>query len=247
MKNLNIILSGYGRMGREVEKIALERGHKIVAKIDNDTDWDSFLKEPVNDEMVVIDFSMPEVALKNYERCLDAGLPLVTGTTGWYDKKEEVFKMVIEKDGTFFYAPNFSVGVNVFFYINRKLAEVMNRIEGYGVKIRETHHIHKLDVPSGTAIKLADEIVNKMENLTGWSSGDEKSKKIPIVSVRKGEVAGIHEVRWQSESDEIFLKHEAKSRKGFALGAVLAAEFVVGKKGVYTMDDLLDFENWGSK
>jgi 4-hydroxy-tetrahydrodipicolinate reductase len=241
MKQLNIIISGYGKMGREVEQVALQRGHKIIARLDNKTDWDLFLKSGKEGD-VVIDFSMPEVALQNFERCFNAGLPLVTGTTGWYDKKERVFKMVVEKDAAFFYAPNFSIGVNIFFYINRKLAEVMNGVEGYQVSMRETHHIHKLDSPSGTAIQLADDIVERMDNISGWSSGKAKEKKIPIISVRKGEVTGIHEVMWKSESDEILLKHQAKSRKGFALGAVLAAEFLPNKKGVYTMDDLLNFK-----
>ncbi len=242
MKQLKIVLSGYGKMGREVEKVALERGHQIVARIDNADDWEKYLNDIKEKGNIVIDFSMPEVALENFERCFDAGLPVVTGTTGWYDKKEKVFRMVAEKDAAFFYAPNFSIGVNVFFYINRKLAEVMNRVEGYQVTMREVHHIHKLDTPSGTAIKLAEDIVEKMANLTGWSSGKAKEKKIPIISVRKGEVTGIHEVKWQSDYDEIFLKHEAKSRKGFAKGAVIAAEFLVNKKGVYTMDDLLKFD-----
>jgi len=241
MKKLNIVISGYGRMGREVEQIALQRNHLIVEHIDNDQEWDKFFVSGKQAD-VVIDFSMPEVALKNFERCFDANLPLVTGTTGWYDKKEQVFKMAIEKDASFFYAPNFSLGVNIFFYINKKLAEVMNGVEGYQVSMRETHHIHKLDIPSGTAIKLAEDIVEKIDKITGWSSGKEKEKKIPIVSVRKGEVTGIHEVLWRSEYDDILLKHEAKSRKGFALGAVLAAEFLTGKKGIYTMDDLLNFK-----
>ncbi len=229
-------------MGKEVENIARERGHDIVAKIDNEDDWKDFLNVTAKKGNVVIDFSMPEVAIENFKKCFDAGLPVVTGTTGWYNKKDKVFRMVAEKDAAFFYAPNFSMGVNIFFYINRKLAEVMNRVEGYKVTMREIHHIHKLDAPSGTAIKLAEDIVKKMSNLTGWSADKKNEKKIPIISVRKGEVTGIHEVKWQSEYDEIFLKHEAKNRKGFALGAVVAAEFLVNKKGVYTMDDMLNFD-----
>ena len=241
MEKLKIVISGYGRMGREVEKVALERGHSLVAIIDNKDDWDKFMESGIKAD-VVIDFSMPEVALENFYRCFDAGLPLVTGTTGWYDKKEEVFRKVVEKDATFFYAPNFSIGVNIFFYINKTLADVMNRVGGYNVSLKETHHIHKLDKPSGTAIKLAEDIVARLDNLSGWSSDVTKSNKIPIISVRKGEVSGIHEVTWKSQSDEIFLRHQAFNRRGFAEGAVLAAEFVHKKKGVYTMDDLLNFK-----
>ncbi len=241
MKKLKIVISGYGRMGREVEKVALEKGHSIVSIIDNKDDWDKFLESDKKAD-VVIDFSLPEVALENFDRCFDAGLPLVTGTTGWYDKKEQVFRKVVEKDATFFYSPNFSIGVNVFFYINKTLAEVMNRVGGYDVSLKEIHHIHKLDKPSGTAIKLAEDIVARLDNVSGWTSDETKSNKIPIISVRKGEVSGIHEVIWKSKSDEIFLRHQAFNRRGFAEGAVLAAEFVHKKKGVYTMDDLLNFK-----
>jgi 4-hydroxy-tetrahydrodipicolinate reductase len=241
MKSLKIILSGYGKMGREVEQVARDRGHEIVYKVDNNNDWENIaLKQNKGD--IVIDFSMPEVAKEIFFRCFDMGLPIVSGTTGWYEQSKDIFDYAEKNNATFFYAPNFSIGVNIFFYINKKLAEIMNNVEGYAVSMREIHHIHKLDAPSGTAIKLADDIVKRMDNITGWSSEKKKSKKIPIVSVRKGEVTGIHEILWSSEYDEIFLKHEAKSRKGFALGAVLAAEFVYNKKGIYTMDDLLNFK-----
>ena len=241
MEKLKIVISGYGRMGKEVEKVVLERGHTLVAVIDNESDWNKFSESDKKAD-VVIDFSMPEVALNNFYRCFDAGLPLVTGTTGWYDKKEEVFKKIVEKDAAFFYAPNFSIGVNIFFYVNKTLADVMNRVGGYNVSLKEIHHIHKLDKPSGTAIKLAEDIVALFDNVSGWSSDETKNNKIPVISVRKGEVSGIHEILWKSSSDEIFLRHQAFSRRGFAEGAVMAAEFVHKKKGVYTMDDLLNFK-----
>ncbi len=242
MNRLKIVISGYGKMGREVEKTALQKEHQIVAVIDNEDDWNKFLNANIPAD-VVIDFSMPSVALDVFSKCFNRGIPLVTGTTGWYNKKEEVFNLCKEKNAAFFYAPNFSIGVNIFFYTNKKLAQVMNRINGYKVSITETHHIHKLDAPSGTAIQAANDIVEQMDNLTGWFAEENRKQKIPVKSIRKGEVTGTHEVLWRSASDEILLKHKAVNRSGFAAGAVAAAEFIQNKKGIFTMNDLLNLND----
>lgn len=239
MSRLNIVISGYGKMGREVEKVVRMKNHTIVAKLDNEEDWKQFVHSHTKAD-VVIDFSMPSVAVDVFLRCFKLNIPLVTGTTGWYNKKDKVFEMCKKMDAAFFYAPNFSIGTNLFFYTNKKLAEVMNRVEGYDVSITETHHIHKLDAPSGTAIQVANDVVEQMDRLTGWLLEKKQEDKIPIKSIRRGEVTGIHEVAWKSDADEIVLKHEAKNRTGFAQGAVLAAAFIQGKKGIFTMKDLLD-------
>ncbi len=238
MNKLRIILSGYGKMGREVEKIALSRNHTIVAKLDNKNDWEQFSETGAKAD-VVIDFSMPSAALDVFTACFDLRIPLVTGTTGWYKQMDDVKKMVSEKQASFFYAPNFSIGVNLFFSVNRKLAALINSVGGYNVSITETHHIHKLDAPSGTAIQAANDIINEMDNLTDWILNNHESGKLPVYSIREGEVTGTHEILWQSEADEITLKHTAKNRSGFALGAVMAAEFIQGKKGIFTMKDML--------
>lgn len=241
MEHLKIALSGYGKMGKEVEKVAITRKHQVVVRLDNEQDWQEFKNnQPQVD--VIIDFSVPFVAFNVFSTCFELGIPCVTGTTGWYDKKEEVLKMVAEKKASFFYTPNFSLGVNIFFYVNRKLAGVMNRLGGYDISITETHHIHKLDAPSGTAIQAANDIVGEMEALTGWELEKHLPHKISVHSIRKGDVPGTHEILWQSDADEILLKHVAKNRSGFALGAVMAAEYIQGKKGIFTMADLLNLK-----
>ncbi len=241
MKQLKVVLSGYGKMGKEVERMLNERKHIVVAKLDNKQDWLKFTNlNPKAD--VVIDFSMPSVALDVFSTCFNMGIPLVTGTTGWYNKKEDVFNMVSHRKATFFYAPNFSIGVNLFFYVNRKLAALMDTVGGYQAAVFETHHIHKLDAPSGTAIQVANDIIDEMKNLSGWTMEENSPHKLPVHSVREGEVTGIHEVLWESDADEIMLKHTAKNRSGFALGAVMAAEYIQGKKGVFTMLDMLDLK-----
>jgi 4-hydroxy-tetrahydrodipicolinate reductase len=238
---MNIALSGYGKMGHEVEKAAAGRGHTIVAKLDNASDWDKY-KDEVRQADVVIDFSQPDVVVEVIKRCFDWQVPVVTGTTGWYDDLEEITALCREKNGTLFYAPNFSIGVNILFKVNETLAALMNRAEGYTVKVKETHHIHKLDKPSGTAISIAEGIVRNMDGLTGWvNEKTNKPGELPVLSKRKGEVTGTHTIIYNSEVDKIVLKHKAKNRAGFALGALVAADFVKDKKGVYTMDDLLNY------
>ena len=238
MNKLRIVLSGYGKMGKEVERIALSRNHTIVAKLDNENDWEQFSETGTKAD-VVVDFSMPAAALSVFAACFNMGIPLVTGTTGWYKQMDEVIQMVSEKQASFFYAPNFSIGVNLFFSVNRKLAALMNSVGGYDVSITETHHIHKLDAPSGTAIQAANDIIDETDNLTDWILNNHAAGKLPVYSIREGEVTGTHEILWQSAADEITLKHTAKNRSGFALGAVMAAEFIQGKTGVFTMKDML--------
>lgn len=236
---MDIIISGYGRMGKEVEKICEKRNHKIIARIDQTIDWEQI--SPVDhSSAVVIDFSMPDVAITNFQLCFKLGLPIVTGTTGWYDKLDEVKEHCHDNNGTFFYAPNFSIGVNIFFKANTYLAKLMSSMDNYKVHINETHHIHKVDAPSGTAIAAAKGIINEHKHLTTWSLDKiEAENKLPVFSTREGEVTGEHEVVYESDEDKIILKHEANNRNGFALGSVLAAEYVFGKTGVYNMDDLM--------
>jgi 4-hydroxy-tetrahydrodipicolinate reductase len=235
---MKIIISGYGRMGKEVEQVCLQRGHSVEAIIDNHTGWGKALPTP--GKAVVIDFSLPETAVENILHCFDRHLPVVVGTTGWYNDLEAVKKACENKKGALFYAPNFSLGVNIFFYVNKVLARAMEKVDGYRARVSETHHVHKLDAPSGTAIKIAEDIVKTNPKFKSWENRDtDRPDVLPVLSVRKGEVPGIHEVLYESEADKITLQHEAKSRKGFALGAVLAAEFLYGKKGIFTMDDFM--------
>lgn len=236
---MKIVISGYGKMGKEVEKAALLRHHAIIAKPDRDDDWDK-LKAQIENADVVIDFSMPGVVVDNIYRCFDLGLPVVTGTTGWYDRLDEVAERCDQKTGSLFYAPNFSMGVNLFFKVNEYLARLISSVEGYRAHIEETHHVQKLDAPSGTAIKTAEGIIANNQHIKKWVGHEtDKPGELPVISFREGEVPGTHVVAWDSDADRITLKHEAKNRSGFALGAVLAAEFLNGKKGVFTMQDLL--------
>jgi 4-hydroxy-tetrahydrodipicolinate reductase len=238
---MNIALSGYGKMGHEVEKAATGQGHTIVARLDNASDWDKY-EEEVRNADVVIDFSQPNVVVDVIKKCFDMQVPVVTGTTGWYGMLEEMTELCRQKNGTLFYAPNFSIGVNILFKVNETLASLMNRVGGYDVQVKETHHIHKLDKPSGTAISIAEGIIRQMDSLTGWVNDKTDSpSELPVISKRKGEVTGTHTITYNSKADKIVLKHKAKNRSGFALGALAAAAFVKDKKGVYTMDDLLSY------
>lgn len=225
-------------MGKEVEKICLDRGHNIVAKFDNPEDWNSI--SDLKDTDVIIDFSLPDAAKANIIKAMESGIAMVTGTTGWYDELEDIEQICNENNGTLFYAPNFSLGVNIFFRANSYLAKLMSITDGYEVALNETHHIHKLDAPSGTAIETANGIIRNNSNYKGWSLENTDVDIIPIHSIREGEITGTHEVVYNSSIDTISLKHEAHNRKGFALGAVIAAEFVAGKRGVLTMNDLFD-------
>lgn len=238
---MKIALIGYGKMGKEIEKIAIERGHEIVSIVDENNFETEFDSQNFKTADVAIEFTTPHTALQNFRKCFAANVPVVAGTTGWLDHMPEV-KQACEDGKTFFYASNYSIGVNIFFAVNKYLAKIMNNYPNYSVKMEEIHHIHKLDAPSGTAITLAEGIIDNVESKTNWSLETEKKPSdIAIHCIREGEVPGIHEIFYESEADVISIKHDAKNRKGFALGAVLAAEFTAGKKGFLGMNDMLNF------
>ncbi len=238
---MNIALIGYGKMGHEIEEIAISRGHNIVSIIDvnNSEDFDS---DAFKSADVAIEFSTPKSAIDNYRKSFAANVPVVAGTTGWLDHLDEVKKACSENGKTFFYASNYSLGVNIFFAMNKYLAKIMNNYPSYDVRMEEIHHIHKLDAPSGTAITLAEGVIDNIERKDRWKlETEEKNTDLAIHCIRQGEVPGIHEIIYESEADIISIKHDAKSRIGFALGAVLAAEFTNGKKGFLGMNDMLNF------
>jgi 4-hydroxy-tetrahydrodipicolinate reductase len=245
---MKIALIGYGKMGKAIEEIALRKNHEIVLKIDHEH-ASSMTSAALSSADVAIEFSVPDAAYKNILACFDAGVPVVCGTTGWVDQLEKVKEICREKNQAFFYSSNYSIGVNIFFEVNKMLAAMMNRQQQYEeVFINEIHHVHKLDSPSGTARTLAELIISQMNRLKSWrnySSGENmeplKTKsELPVFSSREGEVAGTHMVKYISREDEIEIKHKAFSRKGFANGALLAAEWLIGKKGVFGMNDLLN-------
>jgi len=236
---MKIALIGYGKMGKEIEQEARRRGHTIplIIDIDNRTDLN---KENLKTVDVVIEFSRPDAAAANIKACFDAHVPVVCGTTGWTDKMQAIRNRCIEEKQAFFYASNYSPGVNILFHINRILADIMNRYEAYDVTLEETHHIQKLDRPSGTAITLAEDIIRQLDRKDEWiNEPSALPEDITIISHRKDMIPGIHTVRYDSEMDTIELTHSAKSRRGFALGAVMAAEFLPGKTGCFGMKDLL--------
>ncbi len=239
---MKIALIGYGRMGKEIEVISMERNHEIVLKIDVNNPHE-FTLQNLDTADVAIDFSIPTSAFDNIIKCFEANVPVVCGTTGWLDKYDEVVETCKLKNGTFFYASNYSIGVNLFFQLNRHLARIMNKFPDYDAGIEETHHIHKLDAPSGTAITLAEGITEELEGKNNWKldTSDEKNT-ISIIAKREDEIPGIHKVKYDSKVDFIEIIHSAKSRKGLAQGAVLAAEFILNKKGVFSMDDLMKSE-----
>lgn len=238
---MNIALIGYGKMGHEIEKIAVSRGHNIVSIIDVNNP-DDFNSPAFKSADVAIEFSTPDSAIDNYRKCFVAHVPVVAGTTGWLEHMDEVKKACSEGEQTFFYASNYSLGVNIFFVLNKFLARIMNSYPDYDVKIDETHHIHKLDAPSGTAITLAEGVLENIGWKDRWALETAENKEdLVIHSIREGEVPGIHEITYESEVDVISIKHDSKSRKGLALGAVIAAEFTKGKKGFLGMDDMLKF------
>lgn len=236
---MKIALLGYGKMGKEIERIALERGHEIVVKIDNEGDWQK-QNTLLAEADVAIEFSTPQSTIKNIFRSFDVNVPVVVGTTGWMEELDHVRDVCEKNDQTLFYASNFSIGVNLFFEISNKLASLMNKQSEYNVSMEEIHHTEKLDSPSGTAIKLADGIISSFDKKKKWvNQSSDKENELGIVSKRIDKVPGTHTVLWSSEIDDIELKHTAHNRKGFALGAVMAAEWVSDKKGVFTMQDML--------
>ena len=238
---MKIALIGYGKMGKTIEQIALNRGHQIVSIVDINNP-EEFQSANFKSADVAIEFTTPATAFDNYMKSFAAGVPVVSGTTGWLDRIGEI-KEKCEKEGkTFFYASDFSIGVNIFFALNKYLAKIMNNFPSYNISMTETHHIHKLDAPSGTAITLAEGIIENVDRKDRWTlETAEQPTDLPIHAIREGEVPGIHEVTYESDVDYISIKHDAKSRAGFALGAVVAAEFTAGKKGFLGMDDMLKF------
>lgn len=237
---MRIVLYGYGRMGRTIEEVAIARGHEVVLRVDASNAGTS----PEGAD-VAIEFSRPEEAVGNMRLCLEHDVPVVVGTTGWYDQMIAVQAMIAEHRGGLLWASNFSIGVNLFFRVNRMLAGLMDRQPQYGVHLDEVHHIHKLDAPSGTAITLARDIDLKHRGYAGWvldpASGPTGTPApIPIRAERSGEVPGKHSVTWAGPDDRITITHEAFGRKGFAMGAVIAAEWLKGRTGLFTMDDVLD-------
>ena len=223
---MKIALLGYGKMGKTIERIAQERDHEIVLKVDAPGDYDLSVAE------VAIEFSTPQSAFANISRALSLGLPTVAGTTGWLEHYPEAVTLCKEHEAAFLYASNFSIGVNIFFELNKTLAQLMRKYPEYAVAIEEIHHTQKLDAPSGTAITLAQEIIEQTDKV-GWELGETTEDKIPI------NVPGTHIVTYKSVVDTLEIKHTAHSRDGFALGAVLAAEWIIGKKGVFSMKDVL--------
>ncbi len=231
---MKLALLGYGRMGKEIEKIALERGHEIVLKISSQNTYD------ISKADIAIDFSIPEAAFTNISTCLNNNIPVISGTTGWLDKYNEIVDLCKDKNGSFIYASNFSLGVNIFFELNAQLAKMMRSLEQYNISMEEIHHTKKLDAPSGTAITLAEGIIDN-SNKKDWTLEKPTSNQIiPIKAIRTPEVPGTHSIYYDSEVDSIEIKHTAHNRKGFALGAVIAAEWLLNKKGVFTMKDVLN-------
>lgn len=234
-----IAIIGYGKMGKTIEKIAIERGNTVPVIIDahNVADLTTTTLDQVD---VAIEFTRPESAYANIVALIKNNVPVVCGTTGWLDKQAEVTQLTKENNTAFFYASNYSVGVNLFFHLNKKLAQLINKFSEYNVEMEEIHHIHKLDAPSGTAITLAEGLIENLDRKNEWELDNESAAdKINIKHKREGEVPGTHIITYSSLVDSIEIKHTAHNRQGFALGAVLAAEFLVGKKGLFGMDDLL--------
>ena len=235
---MKIALIGYGKMGKMIEEIALERKHTISSIIDSDN-WDI---NQLSDIDVAVDFSVPKAAAINISKCVNANVPIVVGTTGWYKDLEKVIKEVDAKNGAILTATNFSIGVNIFYEINKKLAALMNNQPNYNSLIKETHHTQKLDSPSGTAISIAEQMIQNLDKYKGWKAAENVDETtLKIIADRKENIPGTHQVIYASDIDEISIVHEAKNRKGFALGAVIASEFLFNKKGVFTMNDVLKF------
>lgn len=231
---MKIALLGYGRMGKEIEKIALQRGHEIVIKTNSNESLDIGLAD------VAIDFSVPASAYDNIATCLNNDIPVISGTTGWLENYEKAVDLCKEKHGAFIYASNFSLGVNIFFELNKQLAKMMDRLSDYHITMEEIHHTKKLDAPSGTAITLAEGIIANSSKSSWKLGGAISEKSIPITAKRIEDIPGTHVVDYASDVDSISIQHIAHNRKGFAIGAIVAAEWILNKKGVFTMNDVLN-------
>ena len=230
---MKIALLGYGKMGKTIERLAVERGHEIVLKVDNDID-----NADLSRADVAIDFSVPDAAFKNITACFEKQVPVVSGTTGWLKRYDEAVEICKKQEAAFIYASNYSLGVNLFFELNRNLAKLMQRFSEYNVAIEEIHHTQKLDAPSGTAITLAEQIIENSDK-TGWQLDNARENEIPVTAKRIENVPGAHTISYNSEVDTIKIEHVAHSRDGFALGAIIAAEWLQHKKGVFSMKDVL--------
>jgi 4-hydroxy-tetrahydrodipicolinate reductase len=231
---MKIALVGYGKMGKIIDGIATKRGHEVVARLDQTP-----TKESLNGADVVIEFSQPEVAFNNIKTCLENKIPVVCGTTGWLERKPEIEKIAVDNDTAFLYGSNFSLGVNLFFALNENLAKLMHKFnKDYTCQLEEIHHVHKKDAPSGTAISVAEGIIQNSD-FTSWKLDETQGAELGITAIREDEVPGTHSVYYRSEVDEIEIKHTAFSRDGFALGAVIAAEWIPGKKGNFGMKEVL--------
>lgn len=235
---MKIALIGYGKMGKTIERIARQRGHEIVSIIDIDNQFD-FDTDAFRSADVAIEFTTPATAFQNYVKAFEQGVKVVSGSTGWISRIDEVKKMCEDTGATFFWTSNFSIGVNLFFALNKYLAALMDNFTQYTPEMTEIHHVHKLDHPSGTAISLANGIIDNCTRITGWTEEEPAEGAMRINHKREGEVPGTHIINWDSEVDSIEIKHEAKSREGFALGAVVAAEWVATQSGFLTMDMLM--------
>ena len=231
---MKIALVGYGKMGKIIDEIATQRNHEIVARLN-----ESPTSENLNNADVVIEFSNPEVAFNNIKTCLENKIPVICGTTGWLDQKPEIQEIALQNKTAFLYGSNFSLGVNLFFALNEKLASLMKEFPEYNVQLEEIHHTHKKDAPSGTAISLAEGIIKNSERFDAWKLDETQNKELGIFAIREDEVPGTHSVYYKSDVDEIEIKHTAFNRNGFAVGAVIAAEWIIGKTGNFTMNDVL--------
>ena len=243
--DMNIALIGYGKMGKAIEQIALERGHTIVAKVNKEYSISQLAELPID---VAIEFTQPELAVEHIQYCMQHSIPVVVGTTAWQERLPEVENMVSSANGSLLHASNFSIGVNIFFEINKRLAQLMAGKPDYKACVEEIHHLQKLDAPSGTAITIADGIMQNNPDYISWVLGEEKEPhtaegQLGITSHRLPDVPGTHTVTYTSEIDTISMTHQAHNRKGFALGAVIAAEWLYGKKGIFTMNDVLNLTN----
>ncbi len=239
---MKIALLGFGKMGAEIEKIAVERGHTICGKITSENTHK--ISAVLKSADAAIEFSRPDTAVSNILKCFDAQVPAIVGTTGWYDHFEQVIRELKKSNATMLYATNFSIGVNITFKLNQLLAKIMNSQPAYTPSIHEIHHIHKVDAPSGTACTLAEGVINTLDSKTRYQlNSNGQGDELRVTAERTNEVPGTHIVTYESEIDKIELKHQAKSRAGFAMGAVLAAEFCNDRYGLFTMDDLLQINS----
>jgi 4-hydroxy-tetrahydrodipicolinate reductase len=238
---MRIALIGYGKMGHMIQDVAIQRGHEVVLKI-NIENLEDFNRENMSGVDVAIEFTSPESAYNNVIKCLDFGVPVVSGSTGWNDKLESAKAYCLQKGGSFLHASNFSIGVNIFFEVNKLLARLMSAQPDYDVSLKEIHHTQKLDAPSGTAVTLAEQVIANLPRKQSWVNHESfHPEKLTIISERIDPAPGTHHVKYTSEIDDIEIIHTAHNRKGFSLGAVLAAEYIAGRKGVFTMQDVLHF------